>query len=127
MVAPKPWKESHLPAWPDQGLRAGLRAPFAHCSVAGTVGYVLSILKDGAGVCRMGVGEGHVPWGAPMGDSSEGGGPGRFHFFFLNSSPRLSQETSFCAFKGTEEEWSNSGFLSKALSVFPKFGGSLSC
>lgn len=29
--------------------------------------------------------------------------------------------------KATEEKWPNTAFLSKALSVFPKFGGSLSC
>lgn len=47
-------------------------------------------------------------------------------FFFLirPRNPAKNQVPVLSLDKATEEKWSNTGFLSKALLVFPKFGGS---
>lgn len=74
------------------------------------------------GVCRM------VGWD---GGGGSGGrrlrcqGPRRVQVF--DSSQKPNQKLSSCAVKATEEKWSNGGFPCDAFSVFPKFGGSLSC
>lgn len=72
------------------------------------------------GVCRM------VGWGGgSRGRRIRRQGPRRLQVF--DSSPKPNQKSSSCAVRATEEKWSNGGFPCNAFSVFPKFGGSLSC
>lgn len=90
MLAPDPGRSPTCPAWPDQVLPAGLRAPQGHvvrlCSLfCGWSNCLHGVRPQRPGGVHRRVGwgrvEGHGWPGAPVRGSSEGGSPRRFHFF----------------------------------------------